>query len=527
MLLLGRLFGCEDEMLTIVALMMCPKLLWNDRERSDDLKAFYSKIDQLSGPQLSDHILQLNLYQEWSLRFDCSFESGRNQKKMKISAERWAEQKEWCREHNVTQGFMNEVASIRTNLKRKLEKTKKSVFEVQHVTEGLNLRIKMCLAASSPFLICQVTSVSSLPELIAGEMPPNFQASNSVEVSTPDIHRLLQKVSEEFTTINQNEIWRILKQELKFVAECIYGRVSKVIIEVKSAFIEFEEGVAAQIIKEMRQNMRMSFGRNSFASMYNRGYYEQKTVFAKGKQVGVMREEEFDHEELRLRIRSYLSSEPLTLTPLETIAMTNTVTGSELRPDPTSVASLLNSDSLKCLAQIDGRLMQQLASHYRQRALMQAKTEAVREESEEWMEASATVSDMESTYAIYSQATGSRALVAQCTVLPAWAGVVQLVLLVFAPHLYLEIGNMNAVEKLQFCEGREFRITHWMDKSDLAAINSIRTALRKFYWQGVADTCVWDSLLDLMMRKRPPFVDFNEGFEGFIQSTKVTTNKQE
>lgn len=522
MLLLSQLFGCEDSMLTIVALMICPKAIWSAREKPEDYQAFFSKIEELSGGQLSDHILQLKLFEEWSLRFGFSFDSKKPHSKTQKSAQFIAEQREWHKAHNLTQGFMNEVASIRTDLKRKFDKIKRSSFEVEHVPESLNLRIKMCLAGSSPFWIAQVSSDSSLLELTTEENCSNIQMSNTVLVSHPDLHNLFQKMSVEFPSIKKSEMLRILKEEIVFQAERFYGKVSKVIIEAKSAFIEFEEGVGSKVIKELRRNYNLNSGKHSFGGQpMIRGTFDNKILSDQFNKEQSRPGEETILRELRLRIQASLSSASIVLKPVETIALTNSVSAAELSLDPTSQANMLHSDSLKSLARADEQLLQLLTIHYLQRAVTPPMAEDQWDE-DNWMGDGLQNRDTKATYAIYSQITPNRSAVAsQCSVLPSYPGFVQMVLLIFAPQTYLEIGEMKVVEKLHFGESKGFRIRHWMDRNDLSDCNSARTMLRSYYLSGIADKCVWDTIVGLLLRRRPEFVDIGQGFEGFMQCSKV------
>ena len=130
LLLYGHAFGCFEDTLTIAVILMHPKSLWQPKTSKSmqmDYLQFYKRIDNLSEGQFSDHILYLNMFNNWFDQFgeegDLSRLRGRKLRTNPTSRiDRRYRQRDWYRDFNVRHSYMQEVLTNRHDIRRRLLK---------------------------------------------------------------------------------------------------------------------------------------------------------------------------------------------------------------------------------------------------------------------------------------------------------------------------------------------------------------------------------------------------------------------
>jgi len=523
LLLFGHLFGCFDDMVTIGVMMMHPKSIWLPRTgKSHDIDPidFYKRIDRFADGEFSDHILYLNMYKDWFENYGTQSDYNKRGRRGRYNDRNSVppngmNENDWARKHNVRFAFMAEILANRYDLKKRMHKFLPLSDRAEHQTfNGMSdekkreryLMIKVCVAASS------------IPYYAVGKFLPNSKQKNEIDnmqnelkldpvycANLYDIHlyKVLNtytktvldeddvKINEKYQTIRDDDKINIWRVELSSHIEKNYGRMDKMIINPRVAYVQFRKETADLSIRLLLFEKNYKRGLTSTLSVYSvegQGMtsiaLEAVPEYMKAKN---RNEGKKEHNELLASLRQDVISSIKNITDVAysyTPQYENLFSRASLVVESLSIASVVT----------------------------RARPEALR---------FPPTKDVCLIYSEEIQANNKNFLAKMSSIMPDIPLFIEYMLLIFANTVYLECDQKyDRITHIKI-GASDLKINYWISRAAVMMINKMRADIKLYLENKDGDKktlpYLWEDLLNLLNEgTKEPFYPVDEWYDYFV-----------
>lgn len=529
--LYGHLFGCFEDALTIGVMMMHPKSIWLPRTSKAlemNYLEFYRKVDALSDGEFSDHILFLNMFKNWHEQFgehsDLSQMRGRKVKSNPVS--KWNSryrQRDWYRDHNVRQSFMQEIMANRYDIRRRMAKF-----------INLNERVKTFKEMSPPerkehYLKIKITvGGATMPYYAFGVFRPNSKEKNEVshiinEIGLDPIHCVnlyelpLYKIlnsynktileesdmvmSQKYSSIKDEDKISIWKAELLKNIQSNYGKVDRLIIQPRVAYAQFNKDSSDLSIRCLLFDKNYRKGLTSMLSAYSMEDQGMTSVAVECTPMNISHKIKLDPSTSSHTDQNTLLME----LKAEITKMVQNIGDVTYNYTP-SYENMFSGSSLV----IENLSIANIVTRARQGFSPTGS------------------SGDEKLFVVYSdeiQANSKNFLAKTASLMPNIPFLLELMILTFGSTIYLEASDKY--ERITHIKtgSNDVPLSHWLSRSDIVTINKIRRSLKEYFEDQDAKKTVpvfvWQDMLRLLNIEREPFYQADQWYDYFMANLKV------
>lgn len=529
LLLYGHVFGCFEDTLTIGVMQMHPKSLWLPRTSKGsqmDYLQFYRRIEKLADSQFSDHIMYLNIFKDWHSQFgddgDLSKLRGRKLRFNPVSKiNPQYKQRDWYRDHNIRQSFMQEIMTNRHDIRRRLVKfieleenprIRPQMSELQR--EENYLKIKICVAGAS------------LPYFALGIFRPNSKQKNEVnhivnEMGLDPIHcvnlyelplyKIMntynktileeadQALSEKYSSISDEEKISMWKNELVKNIQSRYGPIQKVMLQPRVAYVQFKPEASDLSIRSLLFDKNYRKGLTSTISAYSYEDQGMTSVAVECVPKNISNLNKGKREPLKME-----ASQLIAELHKEVSKDVEEISDVTYNFDP-CYENMFSASSLIIESLSIARIITRARKDYR-----------------------ADVDGDEKLFVVYSdeiQANNKSFLAKTSTLMPSFPFLIELMILVFGSTVYLEASDKYERVTHIKLGSSDIPLTYWLSRNDIITVNKIRSSLKKYFedqdGEKTVPSFIWEDMLRLLRSPRERFYQADQWFDYFVANLKV------
>lgn len=528
LLLYGHLFNCFEDVLTLGVMMMHPKSIWlprTNKTQSLDYLAFYRRIDKLADGQFSDHILFMNMFNNWFEQFSDS------QDLSKIYSRRFRinntsshnskyKQYDWYRDHNVRRCFMQEILANRSDIKRRMMKFI-SLNDSCKPLKDMNpsekqehyLKIKLAVGgASMPYFAYGIFRPTSKQknELshIVNEMGldpihcvnlyelPLYKMLNSYNKTILEDSDLV--LSEKYKSIKDEDKINIWKVELLKNIQNKYGKVEKLIIQPRVAYVQFNKESSDLSIRCLLFDKNYRKGLTSTISAYSMEDQGMTSVSVECVPKNISNTLKNQNQSSSNNRTLFIELNNEVMKMVENISdvaynftpsFENMFSGSSLVIETLSIANIVSRARPDFKPNHDGE---------------------------------------ERLFIVYSeeiQANNKNFLAKTSTLMPNIPFLVEIMAMIFGSTVYLEASDKY--ERLTHLKlgSSDIPLTYWLSRNDIITINNLRESLKKYFEEQDSNKSIpnfiWSDIMRLLNIQREPFFQTDQWFDYYMANLKV------